>query len=485
MRRCELFEETVEKKAQKKLEALVEDPKGGKATKFMDVAGPVATFICCLAGGITINVATFGAVSFATALAVGVPVVIKTFDKHKQQANAKVVENVVLTANEKTNVSSYINCIVKEVAKELSRMFEYQLFQLKNNEQVQILAKCAVELMLDLKKGDSFDRNTLLKKVLQDGSIGKQKILTRMQDIKWSAPNVFRKPDLRRVIFGKDGGEFMYLVKPNACKTSTLKTSKYGYRGEFVEMQKPENYEDETTAMDESPPMDETHNEDLSEDSCKGCSKYGIYPSAQYFGGSYIDSQYTQDLSQDEILNYYPMHPTHVLIQCPKVLHSFNQLREEKSSLASFLKSKFGIPEHHVVRPVYRPHSPAKVPDLQKSDLTGSDFSHSDLTDSSLKECNFTECVMLFTKLTRAKMSGSTFCDTLISHSNLENVQADHCKWTKTSLLHSLTYGAVLEPVIPTIGGNILDGTNLRNTNNELKRNLKQNESKYKFKSTC
>ena len=45
-----------------------------------------------------------------------------------------------------------MNCIVKEVAKELSRMFEYQLFQLKKNEQVKILAKCAVELMLDLVK---------------------------------------------------------------------------------------------------------------------------------------------------------------------------------------------------------------------------------------------------------------------------------------------------------------------------------------------
>ncbi len=480
MRRCEFFEVTVETEAQKKLEinrAFVQDPKGGKATKFVDVAGPEATFICCLAGGTTIaiDVATFGGLSFAAAFVVGATLVVKIVDKHIKQANAKVIENVVATANERTYVSSYMNCIVKEVAKELSRIFEYQLFQLKNNEQVKILAKCAVELMLDLKKDDSFDRNTLLKKILQNGSIKKKKILTRMQDMEWSAPNVFRKPDLRRIIFGKDGGEFMYLVKPNDCKTS-----KYGYRGEFLEMQKPENYEDETTAMDESPHVDETHNEDPSEDSCKGCSKYENCPNAQYFGGSDIDSQYTQELSQDEILNYYPMHPMHVLIQCPKVLHSFSQLQEEKPSLASFLKSKLGLPEHHVVRPIYRPHSPAKVSDLQKSDLTGSDFSHSNFTDSCLKECNFTECVMLFTNLARAMMSGSKFCDTLISHSNLKNVQADQCEWTKTSLLYSLIDGAVLKPVIPTIGGNNFYGTNFCNTNDELKRKLKRDISKYK-----
>ncbi len=493
MRRCKLFEETVETEAQRKLEinrALVKDPKGAKATNIVDVAGPTATFMCCLAGGITIAIdfATFGSLSFTAAFVAGATLLVKSVDKHLKQAKAKVIENVVATANEKTYVSSYMNCIVKEVAKELSRIFEYQLFQLKNDEQVEILAECAVELMLDLKKGDSFDRNTLLKKVLQDGNIKKKKILTRMQGMEWSAPNVFRKPDLRRIIFGKDGGKFMYFVKPNACKTS-----KYGYRGEFLEMKKwvSQNYEDDTTAMDETPPMDgtsfvdETHNEDPCEVFCKECSKYEICPSAQYFGGSDIDSQYTQDLSQDEILNYYPMHPMHVLIQCPKVLHSFNQLQEKKPSLASFLKSELGLPEHHLVRPVYRSHSPAKVPDLQKSDLTGSDFSHSNFTDSCLKKCDFTGCIMLFTKLARAMLCGSRFCDTLISHSNLEKVQADDCEWTKTSLLHSLVDGARLEPVIPTIGGNSLDGTNICNTNNELKRNLKQNESKYKFKSTC
>ena len=482
MRRCELFEETVKIEAKKKLEALVEDPKEGEATKFVDdVAGPVATFICCLAGGITIaiNVATFGAVSFATALAVGVPVVIKTFDKHKQQANAKVVENVVLTANEKTNVSSYINCIVKEVAKELSRIFEYQLFQLKNDEQVKILAKCAVELMLDLKKGDSFDRNTLLKKVLQDGSIKKKKILTREGMVEWSAPNVFREPDLRRMIFGKDGGKFMYLVKPNADKkTSAFKTSKYGYRGEFLEMQEPKNYEDETTAIDESPPMDETHIEDPSEFSCKECSKYENCPSAQYFGGSDIDSQYTKDLSQDAILNYYQMHPMHVLIQCPNVLNSFNELQEKKPSLASFLKSELGIPENHLVRPVYRPHSPAKVPDLQKSDLTGSDFSHSDFTGSCLEECNFTGCVMLFAKLTGATMCRSKLCKTFISHSNLRAVDARCSNWRETSILYSRADGMDIRGM-RNYGGIKWDGTNHEDVIEENPTDV--NESKYKY----
>ena len=111
MRRCELFEETVEAEAQKKLginRELVKDPKGGKATKIADVAGSTVTFMCCLAGGITIaiDVATFGSLSFTAAFVAGATLLVKSVDKHLKQAKAKAIENVVATANEKTCVLS-------------------------------------------------------------------------------------------------------------------------------------------------------------------------------------------------------------------------------------------------------------------------------------------------------------------------------------------------------------------------------------------
>jgi hypothetical protein len=58
-------------------------------------------------------------------------------------------------------------------------------------------------------------------------------------------------------------------------------------------------------------------------------------------------------------------------------------------------------------------------------------FSHADITNSSVEKCDFTKCVMLFVTLARAKMSGSEFrCTLRINHSNLENLEADHCEWT-------------------------------------------------------
>ena len=472
MRRCELFETTVETAAQKKLEInkeCAEDPKGGKATKIVDVAGPTTTVIASLACGITaaMSIPTFGAASFAAAFVAGATLLVKIVDKRYQQANANLVEKVLETATEQ--ISSYLNCIVKDIAKELSRIFESQLFELQSDKQVKILAECAVDLMLDLQKGDTFDRNTLLKKVLQDGNIKKKKILTRTKDIEWSAPNVFRKPGLRRMIFGKDDAEFKHFIKPNEAG----KTCKYDYRGQFLEVKKcvRQNDEGETAATDEIPT-----NEDTCEKLCKDCSSsYEICTSGQYFDESEIDSHYTEP--QNKLYSYNPLH---ILIQCPKVLESFNQLQKEKPSLANFLKSKLRLPEDHLVRPVYRPHSPRKVSNLEKSVLTGSDFSHSDFTNSSLKDCHFIKCVMLFVKLGGAKMSGSKFCDTLISHSNLEKLEADHCEWTKTSLLYSNVKGAYLNFVESSIGGNCLDGTNICDAITGNNRELNCNEGKYK-----
>ena len=455
LQRCKSFETTVESLAEEKLKinkASVEDPKGGKATKFVDVAGPAATIICSLAGGITIamSVATFGATSLATALVASAVLAVKIVDKHAIQAKAKVVKDVVSASIETANVSSYLNCVVKDVAKELSRIFEYQLLHLENDEQIKILAECAVDLMLDLKKPDTFDRNTLLKKVLHDGQINKRKLVTKIKDIKWSAPNVFRKPGLRRIIFGKDVAKFQYFVKPN----DSCKAWKYGYRGQFLELKKYDSQNDKG----ETSSTDETHSEDPNCDTfCKKCSSNcRTYPSGHYFSESDIDAQYTDD--PQETLTY---HPLHILIQCPNVLDCFQQFQGKRPPLACFLKRELGLPEDRIVHPVYRPHSPGKVSDLQKSDFTGSDFSHCDFTDSCFEDCDFAKCVMLFTNLAGAKFSGSRFCDTFISHCNLKNVVADHCEWTKTSLLYSRVDGAHVESVEPSIAGNCLDGTNI------------------------
>ncbi len=234
------------------------------------------------------------------------------------------------------------------------------------------------------------------------------------------------------MIFGEHGTEFKYSVKP---EHKDCNTSMYGYRGQFLQKKEYVNRKKEggnVPVISETPATHETH-EDPCKNLCQDCiSNFETCISGNYFGVSDIDSEYTE--TEDYPYNYRPLH---VPIQCPEILVSFKQCQENRPSLANFLKNKLSLPEHHLVYPVYRPRSPGKVPDLQKSDLTGSDFSHSDFTDSCLEECNFTRCVMLFANLTGATMCLSEFCKTLISHSDLKAVDAKCSNWTETSIVYS------------------------------------------------
>ena len=460
---CKYFEREIENKCLEKLEINkneIENPNIGATAKVLNDAGAVTSIMLGLGVGATIalSIGSFGIGGIVGATIAGVTFTVTKIDKKMKKSTAKKLDKRV-----KVYFYSYLKCIIMDTAKELSRMFEYQILKLKDGSQVDILAECAVDLMLDLKKDDKFDRNTLLKKVLQDGQVKKKsrEVLTKNGD-KWSAPKVFRKPGLQRTVVETHPARFTYYVKQDG----SCKPTKYGYRGQFLETRKygsqnKENMRVKVTKLREKAATNEVHScKESCKELCKECSSnYKNYTSGEYFVESDIDLLYTEP--QDELLTYLPIH---ILVQCPKILDSFISLQYQGKilSFADFLKSKFSFPDDHLVQPVYRQHSPGKVPNLQKSNLTGSDFSHADFTNSCLENCNFTNCVMLFVELRGAKMSGSKFVRTLISHSNLEAAQADDCIWIGTSLLFSRVDGASMDA---DIGGNCFHETNMSDAN--------------------
>ena len=460
MDHCELFQRSVEATAQKELE-IIKASKKGKATEFVDVAGPTTTVLFSLACGITIAMgfATFGIASFCGAAVAGGTLVVKSVDKRKKQAGAKkIVQTLDEAANrESVDVSSYLNCLVKDVAKELSRIFEYQLFRLKNEQQVKILAECAVDLMLNLKKDDTLDRNTLLKKVLLGGKAKKKWKLLTSNDDEWFAPDVFGKPGLRRMIVGTDNTECLYTayyVKPDgSCDTKT-----YGYRGQFLQMKVYDGKKEEATS------------ERLAEFGerekfgCEECSDCLRPSSGKYFVESDIDSEYHD--KREEAFIYRPLH---LLVQCPKVLHFVIENLSQNPSFADSVKTKIGFQDNNTLLLVYRQHVPGNVElncsqagQVPRASFTGLDFSHSDFTNSSFLGCDFTNCVMLFTKLTGANVSDSKFVETYISHSDLNGIKANGSTFIKTDILHSSVDGANLNS---NLGGNCLDGTKISNAN--------------------
>ena len=461
---CRLFEDQIEKRFLEKLQINRDElvnPRTGRIPSRLSDAGAVASIILGAATGTTIvlGVGSFGIGSFVGAALLGGTFTVTKVDKRIKKSKAKKLNGKV-----QMYLHSRLRCIIMDVARELSRIFESQVVELGSESQISALADCAVNLMLQLKKDDKLDRNTLLQKVLQDAKVDKTELQTANGD-KWFDMDVFRKPGLRKVIFENGSARFEYYVKPTeGSNKDACDTEKYGYRGQFLEMKS--DKEDKEKEVSEkknrikcvfgffSKAKDEA---DSCEDACDckvSCTENheNCTIGHQYFCESEIDSRYKKP--QKPIRVYSPMH---ILVQCPKILVAFNPLPNQKPSLANFLRKMLHLPDDHLVLPVYRAHSARKILDLRNSDLTGSDLTHSDFTESVLEECNFTNVVMLFTELARARMSHSTFCKTLISHSILAETIAEKCKWVATDLHYSRVEGAKLRDHLTEFGCTLVE----------------------------
>ena len=431
----------------------IKNPKQGKTIQEL---GTGASVIIGLAAGTTalLNIPSAGISSIA-----GAAVLLATFTVSKAVKHYKKKKAKRLNKKHEEILDFRLKGIIICVSKELSRMFEYQIKEMKDRTQIGTLAHCAVKLMLDLNDGDEFNVNTLIRKVLKDGKAKEKDLLTR-NGVKWTSLSAFRKCGLLVTNVGTEGAQFTFKVKPG-CEGDT---TKYGYRGEFLEWEELNhlNKQGKRTSEEKA-----AKKEDEGHTRGRCCSKKDC-TSYRYFSESDIDSEYKNIQTENR-----PFYPTRILIKCPKMLNSFNQ--SEESSLANFLKNKLSLTGE--VHPVYRPHSTEKVSCLRNYEFTGLDFSFSDFTDSCLENCTFTNCVMLFTTLTGAKMRSSEFCGTLIFGSNLEDVDASLSKFAETRILYSRVdkmniYDIQLFGELSWHGSNVKDTIKIRNE--EI------NESKYK-----
>ena len=148
---CKHFEEQIVDEFLDQLEinkGKLTDPSVGPIPKKLNDAGTAASIILGVAGGTTLalSIGTLGIGAFVGAAVAGITFTVTKFDKRKKKANAKKL-------NDKMEIFFYseLKCIIMDVARELSRMFEYQVVELMQPDdetQINLLAKCAVNLML-------------------------------------------------------------------------------------------------------------------------------------------------------------------------------------------------------------------------------------------------------------------------------------------------------------------------------------------------
>lgn len=322
-KRCGFFEKEIERLSKKRLKVDGEKNES-MASRILNIGGPTATILISIGSGLAIVllVPTAGvAAAFAGAGVAAATVAVKVRDKWKSYRNMKIVANIVKKVEsdlEEMNWNEIVLAILtppKEVGTELSRIFEEQLFMLKDDKDVTVIACCAVNLMFNkLKVDDEFNRKALLRKVLLEKVKTNPTLNTKRNNKKWKVHDVFQKPGLRKETpkSVSSSVEFQYLIKDNGtCDPQT-----YGYRGEIE------------------------------------CD---------------IDKDYNKTCEKDSRTRYLPFH---CLVRFPRIWERFtsNGSNSSQASLEDFVSQKYySNATVRPVRPVYRPHSPRTLHLLSKT----------------------------------------------------------------------------------------------------------------------
>ena len=452
--RCEFFEEQTERYFDKLLQSR-HSKEESRATKFVRRAGLSATILFSIGCGLAIamGVPTFGIGSFVGAAVAAATLVVVEMDEYKGK---KAVDN--FQELKEDLVAPLILSMVKETTKELSRIYENQLFRLKSDADVKEMASCAANLMFKLKANEEFNRNNLLKSVLQGTLKRKCKVTTRHNKT-WKLPDVFQKPGLRKEILFPQAQttiEFEYFRKTDhTCDPET-----YGYRGQILKMIACSKTKGESAELTEKDGDSKEFDSSADDCTCLCSSGDGTdSPTGDfYFVESDIDKEYTEHC--EEMSQYQPFH---CLVRCPGVLESFASFREHSSqpSLKQHVSKMFKQSENRPVKPVYRSHSPRAIPALNNCNLCGSDFTRGHFANSSLKGCDLTGCTILFGELSKVDCSGSCFKETYFSHCTLDGMVARDCEWTKATVLYSCANEVDLGGKNPTEEGD-WTGTSLK-----------------------
>ena len=366
------------------------------------VAAAAVTAVVALPVAAAVTMGAAGPVAVLGTVVVGKHV-IKIIRERKCKATIDATEEFA---------KSTLGYYVEQAGKELSRIFEYQLSILKDAEPAEIMARSAVDLMLNLKDGDSFDSNTLLRKVLdQDSSkavVQKQELETKcdiLSNKKWRTPSVFWKPGLRKVVSSFDDGRREKIYKFDYLEKDGSKPQKYGFRGEFL----------------------------LLHDS--GGNGENGDPEPLHFISSNIEKTYNIITRQGNTRTDYQ--PYHCLMRRTEDLKWFSKAIKTQLSFARFAAEMYNYPATRCVKPVYRPVNQSPVDeflDLSNANLSDSDFTAANFMGYNLQACNLDKSFSLFGNFQGAVLNKATFTQARLLHCNLDGVNARQCTWNEAEI---------------------------------------------------
>jgi len=329
-----------------------------------------------------------------------------------------------------------VKCAGREAARELARMFEYQISLLSEDRALRLLAEHAVECAgayVDHQRG-VWDRNSLVRgavfgavfghtetvaattapaeEVLDDAAERRRgrlvSVIVGHRELKWDIGDVLKRPGLRRdsLLYGvgvplvcasdvsqpesKDGVGCPWLFYVSAACDATL----YGYRGALLDW--------DYFASAYAPVADDD-----------GWFDEPARPSPDDFHRLYRPYRC---LVGTELMQAYCAAATATVAERHAV------------TLAEFVRSRMNGDQwaRDVVEPVYRPLKALSLGRLRRADFAGSDLTRVGLTGVDLRRTGLRGCVLSHARLTSARFGRPDACDGVdVSYSTLADAELD------------------------------------------------------------
>jgi len=350
-----------------------------------------------------------------------------------------------------------VKCAGREAARELARIFEYQIALLSEDRSLRLLADHAVECAaayVDHQRG-IWERNSLVRgavfgavfghtetvaeppaaaiehpdEAAADRRAGSRRVsvIVGHRELKWDIGDVLKRPGLRRdcLLYGVGTPPAVPVAPASSYHASTSRIDAA-----------PESARIRSSV--------EAVRSDVSESGCPwsfhvsaacDASLYGYRGALldwDYFASAFApvadDDGWFNEVSHPSADDFHRLYRPYRCLVGTELMQAYCAVDRQASTLAEFVRTRLNGDEwaRDVVEPVYRPLKALSLGRLRRADFAGTDLTRIGLTGVDLRCTGLRGCVLTHARLTAARLGPPDACGRAdLSYASLVDADID------------------------------------------------------------
>jgi len=363
-----------------------------------------------------------------------------------------------------------VKCAGREAARELARMFEYQISLLSEDRALRLLAEHAVECAaayVDHQRG-VWERNSLVRGAVFGAVFGhtetvaapaaaegpdeaaaerrssrRVSVIVGHRELKWDIGDVLKRPGLRRdcLLYG--------VGTPSAPPVAPT----FSYHASTTCIDTAPSHVSDSTRRRSS--MDVVSSPAVPDSDCPwsfhvsaacDAALYGYRGALldwDYFASAYApvadDDGWFNELARPSVDDFHRKYRPYRCLVGTELMQAYCAAASTSSSsssspdwqaptLAEFVRTRLNVEQwaRDVVEPVYRPLKALSLGRLRRADFAGTDLTRIGLTGVDLRRTGLRGCVLSHARLTAARLGPAETCERVdVSYASLVDADVD------------------------------------------------------------